>query len=67
MLRLSSHHVKHTLLAETISTICCELFDKNNECYGETWESFSWNLSEKKYWADPHLNTLRLKNLYADK
>jgi hypothetical protein len=55
------------LLAETISTICCSLFDEKNECYGESWESFSWKLSEKKYWADPHLHNLRLKNVHPEK
>ena len=67
MLKLSSHHVKHTQLAETISNICCALFDEKQECYGVDWWPYSEKLKEKKNWTDPHLHTLRLKNLYPNK
>ena len=67
MLKLSSHHVKHTLLAETISNICCALFDEKQECYGVNWWGYGELLKEKKHWNDPHFDTLRLKNLHPDK
>ena len=67
MLKISSHHVKHTQLAEIISNICCNLFDEKQECYRKDYIDYAYKLGLKKRWNDTNLQALRLKNVYPNK